>query len=115
MVASVLFLVAMAGSLLVMRAGGLFIRNEQRHVVHWSVGSELSERYEHLGDVCVQVRELAGDWSVANPELVGAKTAASGIGNLDEGVGQTWDQAQATVNVGNDTDNRRGCHLIFSW
>ncbi len=86
MVASVLFLVAMAGSLLVMRAGGLFIRNEQRHVVHWSVGSELPEGYEHLGDVCVQVRELAGDWSVANPELVGAKTAASGIGNLDEGV-----------------------------
>lgn len=80
-VASVLFLVAMAGSLLAMRAGGLFVRNEQRHVVHWSVGSELSERYEHLGDVCVQVRELVGDWSIANPGLVGAKIAASGMGN----------------------------------
>jgi hypothetical protein len=32
-VASVLFLVDMAGSLLVVRAGGLFVRDEQRYVV----------------------------------------------------------------------------------
>lgn len=31
---------------------------------------------------------------------------------LEEGCGHTWDQAQATVNVANDTDNRRGCHPI---
>ena len=49
-VASVRFLVAMVGSLLVVRAGGLFVRDEQRYVVHWSVGSELFEGYEHLGD-----------------------------------------------------------------
>jgi hypothetical protein len=64
-VASVLFLVTMAGSLLVVQAGGLFLRDAE--------------------SLSVDPRR---------------------------GCGQTGDQAQATVNVGNDTDNRRGCHLI---